>query len=127
LALVDLMQRFHEKIRWKKPVDIQNLIFFIINYRMRASDVTTLTVRMGAHNLKESAREAGVQNHGVKLVVKHKDFTMETLVRSTELPWAFFIAPFHQFLIFVNFQELFYPDNKEFLFFFSIVILLFWY
>ena len=47
---------------------------------MRASDVTTLTVRMGAHNLKESAREAGVQNHGVKLVVKHKDFTMETLV-----------------------------------------------
>jgi len=47
--------------------------------QMRASDVTTLTVRMGAHNLKESAREAGVQNHGVKLVVKHKDFTMETL------------------------------------------------
>merc|ERR1712158_244988 len=33
---------------------------------------------MGAHKLKESAREAGVQNHGVKLVVKHKDFTMET-------------------------------------------------
>ena len=64
---------------------------------------------------------------GVKLVVKHNDFTMETLVRSTELPWAFFIAPFHQFLIFVNFQELFYPDNKEFLFFFSIVILLYWY
>jgi len=47
--------------------------------QMRSSDVTTLTVRMGAHNLKNSAREAGVQNHGVKLVVKHKDFTMETL------------------------------------------------
>merc|ERR1719225_1322775 len=47
--------------------------------QMRASDVTTLTVRAGAHNLKNSARETGVQNFGVKLVVKHKDFTMETL------------------------------------------------
>ena len=84
------MQRFHEKIRCRKPADIQNLIFFIINYRMRASDVTTLTVRMGAHNLKESAREAGVQNHGVKLVVKHKDFTMETLV-SIKLFWGCFL------------------------------------
>ena len=50
---------------------------------MRASDVTTLTVRAGAHNLKNSARETGVQNFGVKLVVKHKDFTMETLVKKT--------------------------------------------
>jgi hypothetical protein len=49
-------------------------------YRMRASDVNTLTVRVGAHNLANSAREAGIQNVGVKLVVKHKDFTMETLV-----------------------------------------------
>lgn len=47
---------------------------------MRASDVNTLTVRVGAHNLANSAREAGIQNVGVKLVVKHKDFTMETLV-----------------------------------------------
>lgn len=46
---------------------------------MRASDVTSLTVRAGAHNLQNSAREAGVQDVGVKLVVKHKDFTMETL------------------------------------------------
>merc|ERR1711899_51976 len=47
--------------------------------QMRASDVTTLTVRAGAHNLKNSANEEGTQNFGVKLVVKHKDFTMETL------------------------------------------------
>lgn len=47
---------------------------------MRASDVTSLTVRAGAHNLQNSARESGVQDVGVKLVVKHKDFTMETLV-----------------------------------------------
>ena len=58
---------------------------------MRASDVTTLTVRMGAHNLKESAREAGVQNHGVKLVVKHKDFTMETLVSLLKIRDLFFV------------------------------------
>ena len=51
---------------------------------MRASDVTTLTVRAGAHNLKNSARETGVQNFGVKLVVKHKDFTMETLVKKPQ-------------------------------------------
>ena len=48
---------------------------------MRASDVSTLTVRAGAHNLKNSANEEGTQNIGVKLVVKHKDFTMQTLVR----------------------------------------------
>ena len=46
--------------------------------------MTTLTVRAGAHNLKNSARETGVQNFGVKLVVKHKDFTMETLVKKTQ-------------------------------------------
>ena len=50
------------------------------DYRMRASDVASLTVRAGAHNLKNSARETGVQDVGVKLVVKHKDFTMQTLV-----------------------------------------------
>ena len=77
---MDLVQQFHGKNWMEKAAEIKNIIFYIINYRMRASDVTTLTVRMGAHNLKESAREAGVQNHGVKLVVKHKDFTMETLV-----------------------------------------------
>lgn len=49
---------------------------------MRASDVTSLTVRAGAHNLQNSARESGVQDVGVKLVVKHKDFTMETLVNN---------------------------------------------
>merc|ERR1712109_185499 len=37
------------------------------------------TVRAGAHNLKNSANEEGTQNIGVKLVVKHKDFTMQTL------------------------------------------------
>ena len=47
---------------------------------MRASDVATLTVRAGAHSLANSARERGVQDVGVKLVVKHKDFTMQTLV-----------------------------------------------
>ena len=47
--------------------------------QMRASDVTSLIVRAGAHNLQNSARESGVQDVGVKLVVKHKDFTMETL------------------------------------------------
>merc|ERR1712227_790285 len=47
--------------------------------QMRASDVSTLTVRAGAHNLKNSANEEGTQNIGVKLVVKHKDFTMQTL------------------------------------------------
>merc|ERR1739848_427135 len=47
--------------------------------QMRASDVSTLTVRAGAHNLKNSANEAGIQNVAVKLVVKHKDFTMQTL------------------------------------------------
>ena len=47
---------------------------------MRASDVATLTVRAGAHSLANSARERGVQDVNVKLVVKHKDFTMQTLV-----------------------------------------------
>ena len=46
---------------------------------MRKSDVASLKVRLGAHNLKNSANEAGVQDIDVKLVVKHKDFTMETL------------------------------------------------
>ena len=46
---------------------------------MRKSDVASLKVRLGAHNLQNSANEAGVQDIGVKLVVKHKDFTMETL------------------------------------------------
>ena len=52
---------------------------------MRASDVASLTVRAGSHNLKNSAREAGVQDVGVKLVVKHKEFTMETLVSGSNL------------------------------------------
>merc|ERR1719461_1981041 len=47
--------------------------------QMRKSDVASLKVRLGAHNLQNSANEAGVQDIGVKLVVKHKDFTMETL------------------------------------------------
>jgi len=47
--------------------------------QMRASDVATLTVRAGAHSLANSARERGVQDVNVKLVVKHKDFTMQTL------------------------------------------------
>ena len=49
---------------------------------MRSSDVKTLKVRAGAHNLKRSATEEGVQDIGVKLVVKHKDFSMEKLVSS---------------------------------------------
>ena len=49
-------------------------------FRMRASDVATLKIRAGAHNLQNSARESGVQDIAVKLVVKHKDFTMQTLV-----------------------------------------------
>ena len=48
-------------------------------FRMRKSDVASLKVRLGAHNLKNSANEAGVQDIDVRLVVKHKDFTMETL------------------------------------------------
>ena len=47
---------------------------------MRASDVNTLSVRAGAHNLQNSANEAGVQNVNVKLVVKNKKFSMSTLV-----------------------------------------------
>ncbi len=50
--------------------------------RMKSSDVATLKVRVGAHNLANSARENGVQTIPVKLVVKHKDFSMEKLVRS---------------------------------------------
>ena len=38
-----------------------------------------LKVRLGAHNLENSANESGVQDIGVKLVVKHKGFSMETL------------------------------------------------
>ena len=53
---------------------------------MRASDVANMKVRVGAHNLANSAREQGVQEIGVKLVVKHKDFTMETLVRLLHVP-----------------------------------------
>jgi secreted trypsin-like serine protease len=47
--------------------------------QMKASDVTTLSVRAGAHNLQNSANEAGVQNVNVKLVVKNKKFSMSTL------------------------------------------------
>merc|ERR1712223_1753147 len=47
--------------------------------QMRASDVNTLSVRAGAHNLQNSANEAGVQNVNVKLVVKNKKFSMSTL------------------------------------------------
>ena len=43
------------------------------------SDVDNLKVRLGAHNLENSANESGVQDIGVKLVVKHKGFSMETL------------------------------------------------
>ena len=68
---------------------------------MRASDVTTLTVRAGAHNLKNSARETGVQNFGVKLVVKHKDFTMETLVKKPPEIQIFFILKNVSFLFFL--------------------------
>lgn len=47
--------------------------------QMRTSDVASLKVRAGAHNLQNSASEQGVQDVSVKLVVKHKEFTMETL------------------------------------------------
>ena len=52
---------------------------------MKASDVTTLSVRAGAHNLQNSANEAGVQNVNVKLVVKNKKFSMSTLVNIFQL------------------------------------------
>ena len=62
---------------------------------MRTSDVASLKVRAGAHNLQNSASEAGVQDVGVKLVVKHKDFTMETLVRIYRLILIFYLFWFH--------------------------------
>ena len=64
-------------INFEKSISVVNMI---IVSRMRASDVATLTVRAGAHSLANSARERGVQDVSVKLVVKHKDFTMQTLV-----------------------------------------------
>ena len=64
-------------INFEKSISVVNMI---IVSRMRASDVATLTVRAGAHSLANSARERGVQDVNVKLVVKHKDFTMQTLV-----------------------------------------------
>ena len=65
----------------KSPRKITNQQIFndYFIYRMSENDVPSLKVRLGAHNLKNSANEAGVQDIGVKLVVKHKDFTMETL------------------------------------------------
>ena len=45
---------------------------------MSQNAVASLKVRLGAHNLQNSADETGVQDIGVKLVAKHKDFEWET-------------------------------------------------
>ena len=64
----------------KSPRKITNQQIFndYFIYRMSENDVPSLKVRLGAHNLQNSANETGVQDIGVKLVAKHKDFEWET-------------------------------------------------
>ena len=51
----------------------------ILNFRMTSSDAQNLIVRMGDHNLND-LNDAKVVEKRVKLIVKNKLFSMQTLV-----------------------------------------------
>ena len=52
------------------------ILIFQISFRFSASDVKTLRVYLGAHDIKTGARS----EHRVVRIIKHKDFDPRTLV-----------------------------------------------
>ena len=52
-----------------------NFLFFL-SYRFSASDVKTLRIYLGAHDIKTGSRS----EHRVVRIIKHKDFNPSTLV-----------------------------------------------
>ena len=51
----------------------------ILNFRMTSNDAQNLIVRLGDHNL-DDPNDAKVVEKSVKLIVKNKLFSMQTLV-----------------------------------------------
>ena len=51
-----------------------------IFFRMTSEDAKQVTVRLGDHNLDDRS-DAQIQEKSVKLIVKNKLFSMQTLVR----------------------------------------------
>ncbi len=87
------MHQCFEKDHVLKPKDVKLCTFFlfsitkmlmIFDSRMTSEDAKAITVRLGDHNLDDPTDSVTVEK-SVKLIVRNKLFSMQTLVKDLQI------------------------------------------